>query len=70
MVKYSPALQEMWVQSLGREDSLEKEMATTPVFLPAKFHGQGSLVGHDLAVIQQQHSVQFSRSVVSDSETP
>ena len=24
----------MWVQSLGREDPLEKEMATTPVLLP------------------------------------
>ena len=28
MVKNLPALQETWVQSLGQEDSLEKEMAT------------------------------------------
>ena len=28
MVKNLPALQEMWVQSLGRDDPLEKEMAT------------------------------------------
>ena len=28
MVKNSPAKQEMWVRSLGQEDSLEKEMAT------------------------------------------
>ena len=27
-VKYLPAMQETWVQSLGREDPLEKEMAT------------------------------------------
>ena len=27
MVKNAPALQETWVQSLGREDPLEKEMA-------------------------------------------
>ena len=27
-VKSLPAIQETWVQSLGREDSLEKEMAT------------------------------------------
>ena len=27
-VKHSPAMQETWVQSLGREDPLEKEMAT------------------------------------------
>ena len=46
MVKYSPALQEMWVQSLGREDSLEKEMATTPIFLPGELHGQRKLVGY------------------------
>ena len=28
MVKHLPAMQETWVQSLGREESLEKEMAT------------------------------------------
>ena len=28
MVKSLPAIQETWVQSLGREDPLEKEMAT------------------------------------------
>ena len=28
MVKNSPAVQEMWVRSLGWEDPLEKEMAT------------------------------------------
>ena len=28
MVKNLPALQETWVQSLGREDPLEKKMAT------------------------------------------
>ena len=28
MVKNLPAMQEMWVQSLGREDPMEKEMAT------------------------------------------
>ena len=43
--------------------SLEKEMATTPVFLPGKSHGQRSLVGyspwdhkkigHDLVIKQQ-----------------
>ena len=37
MVKNPPAKQPMWVSSLGREDPLEKEMATpTPVFLPEK----------------------------------
>ena len=28
MVKCLPAMQETWVRSLGREDPLEKEMAT------------------------------------------
>ena len=28
------------------EDPLEKEMATTPVFFPGKFHEQRSLVGN------------------------
>ena len=28
MVKNPPAKQEMWIQSLGQEDALEKEMAT------------------------------------------
>ena len=46
MVKNLPAMQEMWVQSLGQEDPLEKEMATTSVFLPAESHGQRSLVGY------------------------
>ena len=33
-VKNLPVMQETPVQSLGREDLLEKGMATTPVFLP------------------------------------
>ena len=32
----------MWVQSLGWEDPLEKEMATTQVFLPGKSMGSGA----------------------------
>ena len=44
-VKNPPAVWETWVQSLGWEDPLEKEMATTPVFLPGKSHGRRSLVG-------------------------
>ena len=45
MVKNSPAMQETWIQTLDREDSLEKEIPT-PVFLPGEFHGQRSLVGY------------------------
>ena len=38
-------MQKAPVQSLGQEDPLEKEMATTPVFLPGESHGQRSLAG-------------------------
>ena len=36
----------MQVQSLGLKDSLEKEMATRPVFLPGESHRQRSLAGY------------------------
>ena len=39
-------MRETWVQSLGREDLLEKEIATCSVFLPRKSHGWRSLVSH------------------------
>ena len=45
MVKNLPAMQETWVQSLGLEDPLKKEMATHSMFLPGESQGQGSLVG-------------------------
>ena len=45
-VKNLPAMQETRVRSLDLEDPLEKEMATTPVFLSGKFSGQRSLVGY------------------------
>ena len=38
-------MQEMQVQSQGWEDPLVEELATHS-FLPVKFHGQRSLVGH------------------------
>ena len=46
MVKNPPAMQETWVQFLGREDPLEKRMATPSVFLPGESHGQRSLAGY------------------------
>ena len=50
VVKKSPAMQEpqeMWVQSLGWEDPLEKGMAThSSIGLPGEFHGQRSLPGY------------------------
>ena len=37
---------ETWVQSLGQEDPLEKDMANTPLFLPGKSHGQRGLASY------------------------
>ena len=39
-------MQETWVQSLGQEDSLEKEMVTQSSILAGKSHGQRSLAGY------------------------
>ena len=46
MLKNLAAMQETQVPSLGREDPLEKEMATSPVFLSGEFHGQRSLASN------------------------
>ena len=48
MVKNLPAMQDTEVRSLGWEDLLEVEMATTLVFLPGESHGHRSLVGYCL----------------------
>ena len=46
MIKNQPTMQETWVQSLGREDPLEKEMVTHSSILAWKSHGQRSLAGY------------------------
>ena len=45
-LKRLSAMEDTWVRSLGLEDPLEKEMATTPVLLPGKSHGWRSMVGY------------------------
>ena len=45
-VKRLPAMPETQVQSLGRENPLEKEMATHSSILAWKSHGQRNLVGY------------------------
>ena len=62
-VKNPPAMQETWVQSLGREDPLEKEWQPTPVFIPGESHGQRSLEGH------KGHRVIKSQTQPSDHQT-
>ena len=61
-VKHLPAMWETWVQSLGQEDSLEKEMATHSSTLawkipwmedPGRLQFMGlQRVGHDLVTKQ------------------
>ena len=56
-LKHLPAMRETWVRSLGREDPLEKEMATHSSILawripwreePGRLQSTGSqTVGHD-----------------------
>ena len=60
------AMQEIQVQILGQEDSLEKEMATHSSILAVKYQGWRSVVGyspfghkrvgHDLATKQGQQT--------------
>ena len=45
-LKHLPGMQESRVRSLGREDPLEKKMATTLVLFPGESHGGRSLVGY------------------------
>ena len=46
MVKSLPVMQETWIQSLGQDDPLQKELLPTPVFLPGESHGQRRLTGY------------------------
>ena len=55
MVKYLPAMLEIWVRFLGWEDPLEKGMAT-PVFLCGESHGQRNLVGYTVHVIAESQT--------------
>ena len=50
-VKNSPPMQKTQVQFLGQQDSLEKGMTTTSVFLSGEFHGQRAwrATVHDVA---------------------
>ena len=46
LVKNLPTVQETWVRFPGREDPLEKEMATHSSTLAGEFHGQRSWAGY------------------------
>ena len=68
MIKNLPAMQEMRVRFLGWKDPLEKGMQSTPVFLPAEFHGLRGFAsyspwGHKESdvteLLIQQHNEQY-----------
>ena len=46
MIKHLPAMQEIWVRSLGQEDPPGEGNGNPLQFLPGKSHGRRSLVGH------------------------
>ena len=60
IVKNLPAIQETQVQSLGREDPLEKEMATHSSTLAWKIPWMESMVGYIV------HGVAKSQTCLSD----
>ena len=74
MVQNLPVKQETWIPSLGREDSLEKKMATRSSILaqeipwteePGGLQSKGSQrIGHNLVTKQQQQQLQ-SNPIVS-----
>ena len=59
-------MQETRVQSLGRADPLEKEMATIPVFLSGKSHGQRSLAGDLKESDAAEHVLATSHSLITE----
>ena len=56
-------MQETQVQSLGGEDPLEKEMVSTPVFLPGEVHGQRSWWATVHGVAESDTTEQLSMAI-------
>ena len=50
MAKHLPTVRETWVQSLGREDLLEKEMATHSSILAIPREGDGNSLQYSCLV--------------------
>ena len=68
VIKNLPAIWVTSVRSLGREDPLEKGMATTPVFLPGESHVQRnpgySLWGHEELDMTEQLTLSLENKQV------
>ena len=65
MVKNPPAMQEIWVQSLGGQDALEKEMATHSSILAWRIPWTEELSG-----LQSVASQRVRHSLVTNTNTP
>jgi hypothetical protein len=50
-------MQEMWVLSLDRGDSLDKEMVTHTIIPPKKAQGQRNLVGDIMGFQRVRHDL-------------
>ena len=70
MVKNLPAIQKTRVQSLSGEDSLEKKMTPTLVFLPGEFHRQRSLASYSLWGRKQSDTTEQLTHTHADFHTP
>ena len=58
VVKGLPPMQEMFVQSLGREDTLEEEMATRSSIFAWNIHRLKSLVGYGSWGLKQSNTTE------------
>ena len=63
-------MQETRVQSLGREDPLEEEMATHSVFLPGECHVQRSLAGYSPKGPKELDTTERARMKVAGAGGP
>ena len=63
VVKSLPVMQEMWVQSLGWEDPLEKEMATHSSILSCleKSDGQKSMVDYSPCSLKESATIEHTQ---------
>ena len=66
-VKNLPAMQEIWVQFLGQEDPLEKEIAIHSIFFPGQFHGQRKLAGYVHGLTRVRHNLATKPPPPSDN---
>ena len=62
-------MQETWVQFLGREDPLEREMATHSSIPDWEIHGQRSLAGYSLWGCKELDTAEHTHSTLQYSSS-